>query len=204
MRAFIVRLSVTVTAALAALAIASPAASASLVDGCPDAGASQPFQPWGDDAMYVLAPDGGLEQGGDAWSLANGAAVVAGNESFQVGGAGDSWSLSLPDGSRATTADTCIGLDSPTLRFFARNDGDPDGRLAVSVIVDTLLGPVTLPIGSVDGTVSWHPTHTFLLLANLTALPIVNDGTASIRLRFTPHGGDWRIDDVYVDPWKGR
>jgi len=111
---------------------------------------------------------------------------------------------SLPDGGRATTADTCIGLDSPTLRFFARNDGDPDGRLAVSVTVDTLLGPVTLPIGSVDGTDSWHPTHTFLLLANLTALPIVNDGTASIRLRFTPHGGDWRIDDVYVDPWKGR
>jgi hypothetical protein len=32
----------------------------------------------------------------------------------------------------------------------------------------------------------------------------VNDGTASIRLRFTPYGGDWRIDDVYVDPWKGR
>ena len=59
-------------------------------------------------------------------------------------------------------------------------------------------------LGSVDGTDSWHPTHTFLLLANLTALPIVNDGTASIRLRFAPHGGDWRIDDVYVDPWKGR
>ena len=203
MRPLIVRLSVTVTAALAALAIATPAASASLLNGCPDAGASQPFQPWGDDAMYVLAPDGGLEQGGGAWDL-DGAAVVAGNESFQVGGAGDSWSLSLPDDGRATTADTCIGLDSPTMRFFARNDGDPDGRLVVSVIVDTLLGPLTLPIGSVDGTDAWHPTPPFLLLANLTALPIVNDSTASIRLRFTPHGGDWRIDDVYVDPWKGR
>ena len=54
------------------------------------------------------------------------------------------------------------------------------------------------------GTDAWRPTPAFLLLANLTALPIVNDSTASIRLRFTPHGGDWRIDDVYVDPWKGR
>src|SRR5690242_21704738 len=97
MRPFIVRLSVTVTAALAALAIASPAASATLVDGCPDTGASQPFQPWGDDAMYVLAPDGGLEQGGDAWSLADGAAVVAGNASCQVSGPGDSSRLSRPD-----------------------------------------------------------------------------------------------------------
>ena len=129
-----------------------------------------------------------------------------GNESFQVGGAGDSQALALPDGSSATTAPICVGLDSPTLRFFARNDGDPDSGLRVSVIVQTLLGPLTLPIGTVDGTDSWHPTPSLLLLANLTALPIVNDGTASIRLRFPPQGsgGDWRIDDVYVDPWKGR
>ena len=204
MRPFIVRLSVTVTAALAALAIIAPAAGASLLDGCPDADASQPFLPWGDQAFYVLAPDGGLEQGGGDWSLQDGAAVVDGNESFQVGGAGDSHSLALPDGSRATTAPVCIGLDSPTVRFFARNDGDPDGSLRVSVLVDTLLGPVTVPIGTVDGAESWHPTPAYLLIANLTALPIVTDGTASIRLRFTPHGGDWRIDDVYVDPWKGR
>jgi hypothetical protein len=205
MRPFIVRLSVTVTAALAALAILAPTAGAALLDGCPDADASQPFQRWGDQAFYVLAPDGGLEQGGAAWNLDGGAAVVDGNESFRVGGAGDSQSLSLPDGSRATTAPACIGVDSPTTRFFARNDGDPDGRLGVSVIVDTLLGPVTVPIGSVDGSQSsWHPTPPFLLIANLTALPIVKDGTASIRLRFTPHGGDWQIDDVYVDPWKGR
>jgi len=204
MRPFIVRLSVTVTAALAALAIAVPSASASLLDGCPSADAVQPFLPWGDQSWYVLAPDGGFEQGGGVWSLEDGAAVVAGNESFQVGGAGDSWSLALPDGSRATSADVCIGLDSPTMRFFARNDGDPNGSLSVSVIVHTLLGPLVVPVGRVDGTDAWQPTPVFLLLANLTAVPIVNDGTASIQLRFTPHGGDWRIDDVYVDPWKGR
>ena len=151
----------------------------------------------------MLAPDGGFEQGGGVWSLEDGAVVVAGNDSFQVGGAGDSWSLSLPDGSQATSADVCIGLDSPTMRFFARNDGDPDASLQVSVIVDTLLGRLTVPIGSVDGRQSsWHPTPIFPLLANLTALPIVNDGTASIRLRFTPNGGDWQIDDVYVDPFR--
>ena len=204
MRPFIVRLSVTVTAALAALAIIAPTAGASLLDGCPAAGASQPFLPWGDQAHYVLTPDGGLEHGGGDWSLDGGAAVVDGNESFQVGGAGDSRALSLPDGSRATTARACIGLDSPTIRFFARNAGDPDASLRVSVVVDTLLGPLTLPIGSVDGADSWHPTPAYLLIANLTALPIVTGGTASIRLRFTPQGGDWRLDDVYVDPWKGR
>ena len=138
-------------------------------------------------------------------NLKDGAVVVAGDERFQVGGADDSWSLSLPDGSQATSADVCIGPDSPTMRFFARNHGDPDASLQVSVIADTVLGRLTVPIGSVDGGhSSWHPTPIFPLLANLTALPIVNDGTASIRLRFTPNGGDWQIDDVYVDPWKGR
>jgi hypothetical protein len=206
MRPFIVRLTVTVIAASGALAMSPHAAQASLLNGCPDADASQPFQPWGDNAMYVAAPDGGFEQGGGVWDLEDGAAVVSGNESFQVGGAGDSNALALPDGSEAVTAPICIGLDSPTMRFFARNDGDPDTSLRVSVIIHTLLGPLTLPIGSVDGTDSWHPTPAFLLIANLTALPILNDGTAAIQLRFAPHGsgGDWRIDDVYVDPWKGR
>jgi hypothetical protein len=205
MRPFIVRLSVSVTAALAALAIIAPSAGASVLDGCPANDAVQPFLPWGDQSWYVLAPDGGFEHGGDVWNLSDGAAVVSGNESFQVGGDADSWSLSLPDGSRATSADICIGIDSPTMRFFARNDGDPDASLRVSVIADTLLGRVTVPIGTVGGGQSaWHPTPIYPLLANLTALPIVEDGTASIRLRFEPHGGDWRIDDVYVDPWKGR
>src|SRR5437762_5499117 len=114
MRPFLARLSVTVTAAIAALAIGAPAASASLLDGCPDTDASQPFLPWGDESMYVLAPDGGFENGGDAWDLQDGAAVVRGNESFQVSGAHDSHALVLPDGSEATTAATCIGVDSPT------------------------------------------------------------------------------------------
>ena len=206
MRPFLARLSVTALAGIAALAVGAPAASASLLDGCPDTDASQLFLPWGDQSMYVLAPDGGFEHGGDVWDLEDGATVVSGNETFQVGGASDSQALALPDGSDATTASTCIGLDSPTLRFFVRNDGDPDAGLRVSVIIHTLLGPITLPIGTVDGTDSWHPTPPILLLANLTALPIVNDGTAAIELRFRPvgSGGDWRIDDVYVDPWKGR
>jgi hypothetical protein len=206
MRPFLARLSVTTLAGIAALAIGAPGASASLVDGCPDADASQPFLPWGDQSMYVLAPDGGFEHGGDVWDLGDGATVVSGNESFQVGGADDSQALALPDGSDATTAETCIGVDSPTLRFFVRNDGDPDAGLRVSVIIHTLLGPLTVPIGTVDGTDSWHPTPPLLLLANLTAIPIVNDGTAEVRLCFKPvgSGGDWRIDDVYVDPWKGR
>jgi len=63
-----------------------------------------------------------------------------------------------------------------------------------------------LPIADLAGSSDWQPGPAMLLLANLTALPIVDGGATHVRLRFTPlgAGGDWRIDDVYVDPWKGR
>lgn len=50
----------------------------------------------------------------------------------------------------------------------------------------------------------WNPSVPLPLLANLTALPAVTDGTLQVALRPTVVGvgGDWRIDDVYVDPWK--
>ena len=41
--------------------------------------------------------------------------------------------------------------------------------------------------------------------AAVTALPLVTDGRVSVAFRFRPQGalGNWRIDDVYVDPLKG-
>ena len=53
---------------------------------------------------------------------------------------------------------------------------------------------------------TWQPTLPVALLANLTAPPLVTDGTTSVAFRFTPQGSwsDWRIDDVYVDPFKGE
>ncbi|HYX84461.1 MAG TPA: hypothetical protein VE777_05790, partial [Gaiellales bacterium] len=158
MRASIVRLPIIAALGLtAALAGAQPADAAAL-DGCGDVQLSQPFLPWGDAAEYKLAPDGGLEQGGDAWSLQGGAAVVAGNEPFQVGGAGDAASLELPAGSSATTAPVCVDLDSPTVRLFVQNSGDPLSTLEVTVVVQTILGRETLPVGVVTGSEDWRPT----------------------------------------------
>ena len=43
------------------------------------------------------------------------------------------------------------------------------------------------------------------LLGTVNALTL-NGLTSEIALRFTPRGllgsGSWRLDDVYVDPWK--
>src|SRR5689334_17768091 len=50
---------------------------------------SKVFAPWHDNKGYVLTDNGGFEQGDTGWTLADGAAVVEGNETFAVGGAAD-------------------------------------------------------------------------------------------------------------------
>ena len=196
-----------VVAVVAALAFGSTG-SAGLLDGllspCPGP-FTQPFQQWGDGADYALAPNGGLEDGADGWRLRDGATVVSGNESFELAGAGDASSLSLPAGSSATSADACVGTLSPTMRFVARNGGDPDSTLRVDVIYRDALGlRWTVTVANLTAGADWQPTDRVLVLANITALPLLQGGTTDVRFRFTPAGaGEWQIDDVFVDPYVG-
>jgi hypothetical protein len=143
---------------------------------------------------------GTFEDGGRGWSLAGGAKVVAGNETFYVAGARDSRSLSLPAGSSATSPSTCVGLDRPVLRLFARNQGSLLSTLRVDVLFEDAGGAVrSLPIGVLLGGPGWKPTLPVLVVANL--LPLLDGGTP-VAFRFTPQGagGKWQIDDVHVDP----
>src|SRR5436305_1091348 len=98
---------VAAAAAVAVPGFASAPAQASLLglagDQCPTAPLSRPFTPWSDYANYELAPAGNFETSAAGWSLTNGAAVVAGNESYRVDGNDDGESLSLPQGSSATS-----------------------------------------------------------------------------------------------------
>src|SRR3954447_6413953 len=48
---------------------------------------SKVFAPWHDNKPYLPTENGGFEQADSGWTLADGAAVVEGNESFAVGGA---------------------------------------------------------------------------------------------------------------------
>ena len=185
------------------LASAAPAATTT---GCGPLLFEQPFLPWLDPMHYVLAPDGAFEQGAKGWRLSSGAKVVSGNEPFHVRGAADARSLSLPSGSSATSPAMCIGVDAPTLRLFAVNAGSVLSTLKVEVTHRNLLGlTVTTPVGIVAGGSSWQPTLPLPLLANVLSLNVLANQTTQVSFRFTPLGssGSWRIDDVYVDPFKG-
>jgi len=44
------------------------------------------------------------------------------------------------------------------------------------------------------------------VLVNLLGVPLASDGATHVRFQFTPlgPGGDWSIDDVYLDPFKTK
>ena len=195
-----------IAGSLAVLILAMGASSASaglLVKDAPDCSpqpTSKPFAPWGDTADYNLAPGGSFERGTQSWSLSGKASVVSGNEPWKVAGAGDSRSLSLPPGASATSPTICVGLEHPTIRFFAKNNRALLSTMTVEVITETSLGlTVALPIGVVLPNGQWKPSARYLVVANL--LPLLPGNHTPVRFRLTSVGlGTWSVDDFYVDP----
>ena len=157
----------------------------------------KPFSRFGDYNNYVLVPGGAFESGNPAWKLAGGAKVVRGNESFYVHGRYDQQSLSLPNGSTATSPAMCFAPGDWHFRFFVSGSGS----VRVKVVVRSLLGVLsTLDGGTVKAGSTWKPSpEVELLLTNVCGVL----ATDSLSLRLTPtSGSNVRVDDVYLDPWK--
>ena len=194
------KLALAVTAVVVAAAFMASSAQA-----CDYRGAEQVFRPWGDNHYYVLAPDGGFEAGGAGWSLGGGAATVAGNESFFLNDAGDQRSLSLPSGSSAVSPPICMSLDTPIFRLLARNTGSPSAGLKVEATYK-LLGLVrTKTVSTVTAGKSWAPAQemsTVLTLSTVVGTLI----PSAIQIKITPvgSGGNWQVDDLYIDPFARR
>jgi hypothetical protein len=192
--------------ALAASPSAATVSVGETLGNCGYQGLERPFRPWLDLASYTFAPNGGLENGTTDWTLSGGPRVVAGNEAFYVHSRSDSHALSLPTGASAKTQTMCVGLLDPTLRLFVANSGSVLSTLRVEVLYTDFLGVArTVPVGVVLSTPAWQPTLPILFLANLTSPPLITNGTTAVAFRFTAQGsfGGWKIDDVYLDPYKG-
>ena len=197
----------TALVALAAVS-ASPAAAA---DGSLLGCGYQPVHPFVrflDPLPYTLLPGGDFESGAQGWKLSGGAKVVDGNESFYVTSARDSHSLLLPPGSSATSPPMCMGLLLPIVRYFSTGGALLSYMRVEAVYTDSSgrqraldLLPGGLP------SKSWSPGLPALQLLGTVNTLTLNGLTSQISLRFTPKGllfgsGTWRVDDIYVDPWK--
>lgn len=188
--------------AITAAALVISIVSAGAAQACNYTGAVQVFKPWGDQSSYVLAPDGGFEAGGQGWYLGGGAKTIGENEAFRLNSAGDSRSLSLPAGSTAVSPPICMSLDTPSFRLVARNSGNASSGLRVEATYQ-LLGLVhTKTVSTVYAGSTWAPSQQMSTVLSLSTIV----GTlipSAIQIRITPlgSGGQWQVDDLYIDPF---
>lgn len=161
----------------------------------------RPFLRWLDPANYTLVPGASFSDNAKGWQLSR-SRVVAGNEPWNVHGDAKSASLRLDDGGSATSPAMCLGLEHPTLRFFARNAGSLTGSLNVDVLFEDARGDVhALRIWKAIGHFGWQPTLPVPIVANL--LPLLPGSHTPVAFRFSASGGGaWQIDDIYVDPYR--
>lgn len=196
---------VSLACALGAAALVAPIVSdayANVVDPtplvnlnpCNASALSQPFVRWLDVDQYELAPGGDFES--STWTLTGGAERVAGSEPYAATGKLGASSVSLPAGSSAQSAPTCVDAAYPSIRFFIAGRGS----VAVSV-VDERSGSV-IPAGVAVAVGAWSPTP--VMLTSSAVLGALSDGTAQVSLTFTGVAGSPRVDDVFIDPWGHR
>lgn len=203
MRPRFLTLSTIAVATLALLATGAPVQASS--GGCDNAALSQPFLPWYDASQYQLVPGGDFEAHSSDWSLGGDAQVVRGNETCQVNDPADSRALSLGAGGTATSGTVCLAVQDPTLLLFARNAASPLSLLAVSVqFTDPFGNQQSLPLTPVSAGPDWQPTMPIPVALNLLSLPLVSSGATDVTFTPVGPGGDWTIDDVYLDPFKTK
>ena len=185
---------------------AGSASAATTVVPCATRVESTPFAAWGDTHSYFSMPNGGFESGATSWTLAAGAAVVSGNESYFASASSDSHSLVLPAGGQATSSTICVGRDETSFRFFVKNPGVTGAQLKVQAIVqDSQTGKTSTVSSTVSGSGSgtaWSPTA----IRHLPNPGNAGTGTENVTLVFTTAGtaAKWSIDDVFIDPFRMR
>ena len=191
--------------ASAAGAAGALAARQGSVPPCPSQTLVQPFLPWHDLGAYFLAPGGAFESTPTGWQLAGSAQVVPGNESSHVNDPSDANSVSLGNGSSATSPQICVTIHDPNIRLFARNPGSPRSLLQVSINYTDRRGLArTFRITTLRAAAAWTLSSQIVFIRYIA--PVVGgQGQTWVSFTFQPtSGGSWQIDDFYVDPMKSQ
>jgi hypothetical protein len=201
--------SLALLATVFCVAFACTATTASAAGTCVFPVTSAPFQPWGDTSSYFLAPGGDFESTVTDWGTAGGAAVVPGNEIYDVGGAG-AGSLALPSTAAvATTPTICVTSDAPVFRMMIKNNGNLghiDGQLAVYLNFTGADGKAQqVKIAALKVTSTGWTLSPRISFVQYLSTPL-KTGYTSVSFTIKPNDthGNWQIDDVYVDPWISR
>ena len=182
---------------IAALALGAAPAAASAAP-CPEQPTSMVFAPWGDTSEYFLAPGGDFE---GAWTSWTGGALMPGNDPFYLAGGGDYQSLRVRSGATVASPGFCADADHPDFRFVARplNPYQP-GALEVYVrFVDNTGATQTWKVWTMSGAQFWTASPRVRLARDM---PLPSTGKTTAKVLFRAVGGEWGIDDVFIDPYR--
>jgi hypothetical protein len=166
---------------------------------CTDPNLTQPFQSFGDQSYYVLAPgESPSNFTGDGWMLLKGANITTGTLADGPTGS----VLDLPGGSMAVSPPMCVASNYPTARTMVRNVQGPGG---VHVFV-TYAGTATWSKAK-DGGSAQGKGNAWGLSTNLKLDPANTDGWQIVRFALVADGGaknDYQLYNFYVDPYAKR
>jgi len=160
------------------------------------------FAAWGDDAAYVLAPQGDLSAS-DGWTLNKQATVVPSGDPFS----GAENSLQFANGAEAATPAMCVNLDNPSIRFFVRDlGGNGRSQLKIDVLYENIDGHVKhLTVAKLRAGSEWQPSVILPIYMNILALASPS-GVTAVAFQFKAEGlqkdETLSISGLYVDPLK--
>jgi hypothetical protein len=167
----------------------------------------RPYITIGDLRTYVLAPNGAFADGdAPGWQLRNGARLA----SDLTRGAG----LALPAGASVVSPAMCVDLDYPHLRFAHRVTGSNTSgvEIKVEVVYPQNTNPVWTEVKQFDGYQGNTVGFGWRISPDVDIKPDFGGQTAGARyvaLRFTAvkkftTSAEFRVDDIYVDPYMRR
>lgn len=179
-------------------------ASAASTKTCTAPLIENPFGRFGDSRNYVLAPDGSFEDAVlEGWQL-SGAKRVTEADAVKIGANDGRGMLAMPARSTAISPTMCVDLDYPTFRLLAKAVRLPDSSaFKIEIVYPDSAKPVWEELTKFDGRQFVYAGSGWLLTSDLDMKPELGGTTAGVRrvaFRFTALSGNWRIDDLYVDP----
>ena len=154
---------------------------------------AQVFAPWGDLSWYAPIQGSSFESGSSGWSLTGKARLVSGDTNPLLRIPGNT-AVEIPGGAVAKSPAVCVDATTPSMRFFVRRVAG-SGSLTVTATLsgDKMVTTVT----RIGATAAWAPSPVIVFpdWGLTTALK------AEFAFVADP-GTVYRIDDVYIDPFR--
>lgn len=160
-----------------------------------------PFARFGDRRNYVMAPSGSFESGSAGWQLSGTAKRVTDADPVDLGAYDGAGMLSLPARSSAISPSMCVDFDYPTFRLTTK--ALTKGEFKIEITYPDAPRPVWEELKKFDGYQftnagsGWRLSDDIDMKVDLGGK---ESGFRRVAFRFTALTGNWRVDDLYVDP----